>query len=104
MPQISEKAKSTIDALSKVELIDEVEKGRKSRFQREKFDYVKERLAKINENGQQQRDSVQQEIAENLNQEDPERHKYTKVGLWIGALTLIVAMFTFVAQISSNAP
>ena len=44
---LSEKSKSTIDALSKEELGIEVQKAHLSRFQGEKFAYVKSRLGQI---------------------------------------------------------
>jgi len=54
MPEISDKAKATIDSLSKTEIIAEIEKGNRSRFQHEKHDYLKERLAEIEEQEKQE--------------------------------------------------
>lgn len=47
MAELSENAKARIDSLSEQELRLEVEQGRASRFQREKYAYLKVRLAEI---------------------------------------------------------
>jgi hypothetical protein len=44
---LSEKAKKAIDALSKEELRQEIDKGRLSRFQGEKFAYCQTRFANL---------------------------------------------------------
>lgn len=49
-------AKKQIDSLSKEELIQEINKGNRSRFQRDKFAYLKTRLEAIkNEESEKQR-------------------------------------------------
>ena len=47
MPQISDKSKAAIDALTKDEIRYEINLGPNSRFQNEKFAYLKSRLAAI---------------------------------------------------------
>ena len=47
MAQISESAKARIDSLPEQEIRHEIERGRTSRFQREKYAYLKVRLAEI---------------------------------------------------------
>lgn len=47
MAELSEKAKANIDSLSEQEVRFEIEKGRASRFQREKYAYLKVRLSEI---------------------------------------------------------
>lgn len=50
---ISEKSKNAIDALSEQELRFEIERGRRSRFQRDSYAYLKVRFAEL-ENGRQE--------------------------------------------------
>lgn len=53
MPDITPKSKAAIDALTEQELRFEIERGRTSRFQREKFAYLKTRLHEIENNRNQ---------------------------------------------------
>jgi predicted metal-dependent hydrolase len=51
---LSDEAKKTIDALSKEELRQEIDRGNSSRFQGDKFAYLKTRYASIEENEHQE--------------------------------------------------
>ena len=46
---LSEEVRATIDAMPKIEIIGELGKGPRSRFQGDRFDYLKKRLAEIEE-------------------------------------------------------
>jgi hypothetical protein len=94
MPEISDKAKATIDSLSKTEIIAEIEKGNRSRFQREKYDYLKERLAEIEE--QEKQEQREQKVSFQNEQREYSilSNKYARVAILIGILTLAVALLS----------
>lgn len=89
---LSEKAKKTIDAMSKAELLQEINKGNRSRFQGEKFDYIKYRY-KVIEN-QEQQEIRQEDIAhrtEELNLAR-EANKLSKIAILVSIAAAIIAL------------
>ncbi len=112
---LSDEAKKTIDALSKEELRLEIDRGNRSRFQDDKFAYLKTRYASIEENEQQE---IRQEdvahktkelgLAQEANLLSRNANKLSKIAITVSVVAAIVAIGALIFDILSgsktNAP
>lgn len=103
---LSDEAKKTIDALSKDELRQEINKGSASRFQGDKFAYVKTRYAAIDD--QEQYEMRQEDLAHkteelNLareaNQLSHKANKLSKIAIWISVVAALIAFGALIVNI-----
>ena len=98
---LSEKAKKTIDSMSKAELLQEINKGNRSRFQGEKFDYIKYRY-KLIENQEQQEmrqgdvahRTEELNLAREANQLSKKANKHNIIAI---VVSIAVAIITLIA-------
>ena len=104
---LSEDSKKTIDALTKEDLLYEVNRGGRSRFQRENFDYVKTRLALL-EQQRHDHDLKEQlglnaeanQIAKKANELSDEANTTSKKAYRMSAISTVVAVVAlFVALV-----
>ncbi|MGD0623368.1 MAG: hypothetical protein ABSB32_01470 [Thermodesulfobacteriota bacterium] len=103
---LSDEAKKTIDALSKDELRQEINKGDRSRFQRDKFAYLQARYAAIEEQGQHK---IRQEdvahkteelnLAREANQLSHKANKLSKIAIVISVFAAIIAVGALIVDI-----
>jgi hypothetical protein len=90
MAEVSEKTKQKIDSLSKEELLHEVSKGTASVYQREKFAYLKTRLAIV----QGQEDGLQQQETLNVAKQSNIITSQTKrFAVWAIVISLVALVF-----------
>lgn len=105
MGQPSEKSKATIDRLTKAELLTEKEKGRTSQFQGANFDYLKERLAHLEEEEREAGSAAEAtyreetlDAAEDANAIARHSNKLSKIAIGISVAALIVAALSFLCD------
>lgn len=98
---VSDETKRTIDALSKNELREEIEKGNRSRFQGDKFSYAKARLAELEEKertGERAQDLTHREeelsLAREANEISKKANCFSKVAIWVSVIAALIALGT----------
>ncbi|HHT9911573.1 TPA: hypothetical protein ACT9LC_002781 [Legionella pneumophila] len=106
---ISDNDRKTIDHLTKEELLEEVNKGNLSRFQREKYAYLQTRLACLT---QQENNEVRQEevvhkkeelaLAREANQLSHKANTLSKTAIWVSALAVLIALGALIFEICSG--
>lgn len=112
---LSDEAKKTINALSKDELRQEINKGHRSRFQGDKLAYLQTRYATIEE---QEQHEIRQEdvaheteeitLAREANNLSHKANKLSKIAIVVSILAAIIALGVLVVDIwlggKSSAP
>ena len=104
---ISPEAKATIDALSRDELRVEVEKGHRSRFQRDNYGYVKSRLAQLDEAQANQQINREHALLEEANRIARKANARVSFANRVAVVSLIVAIVSVLVAIltwRSSAP
>jgi len=106
---LSDDAKKIIDALSKDELREEIDRGNRSRFQGDKFAYLNTRYASIEENEQKE---IRQEdvthktreinLAQEANQLSRNANKLSKIAIAVSFVAVIVAIGALIIDILSG--
>lgn len=89
---LSDEVKATIDSMSKAELREEIEKGVRSRFQGVRQDYLRARLADIEE---QERNAQRQEDRNHANAElrlAERADRRATWALWISVAAVLVSV------------
>lgn len=100
---LSEDSKNKIEAMSKDELLQEINKGNRSRFQGEKFDYIKYCYENIK--NQKQQEIRQEDIAhrtEELNlarEANQLSNKANKQSIFANVLSIIAIMVSIASAI-----
>ena len=103
----SPEAKTAIDALSRNELRVEVEKGHRSRFQRDNHAYAKSRLAELDEAEANRHVDREHELMEEANRIAREANRRAIRSNWIAIASVIVAVASAVITVviwRSSAP
>ena len=99
---LSEEAKEVIDGLSKEELSQEIDKGRRSRFQGEKFAYCKTRLAYLEQLGQEERHQKEvfqkQEELSIAREANRLSHNANKLSIIAIVISIIAAIITLLKK------
>jgi hypothetical protein len=102
---LTEKAKQEIDALSKEELRQEIDKGRRSRFKGDKFAYCQTRLSNLEaqekgEHRQQDFSQKQEELslAREANQISRKANNLSKIAIVISIISAISAIIAIWRQ------
>lgn len=106
---LSVNAKKTIDALSVEELQQEINKENKSRFQGEKYAYLKTRLASLT---QQEHNQLRQEdvtnkkeelsLGKEANQLSHKANKLSKISIWVSVLAALIALGVLIFEVWSS--
>lgn len=96
---IPPEAKATIDALPRDELRIEVEKGNRSRFQRDNFAYAKSRLAELNEAEAARHVDREHALMEEANRIARDANRRATWANWIATAAVIVAVVSAVISI-----
>ncbi len=106
---LSEDAKKTIDALPKDELVQEINKKNRSRFQGDKYAYLQTRLATIEQQGQQ---AIRQEdvthkneelsLAREANQLSHKANKFSKIAIAVSVIAALIALGALIVDVLSN--
>lgn len=99
---VSESAKQTINALSKEELQLEVNKGNRSRFQRDKFAYAKARLKQLDEEEQTEQHNARLTAATDANEIARQANTIATRALRMAILAVIVALLSVVVSMCSK--
>lgn len=106
---LSEDAKKTIDALPKEELLQEINKKNRSRFQDDKYAYLQTRLEAITQQGQQeqrQEDVIHKKeelsLAREANQLSQKANKFSKIAIAVSIIAALIALGGLIADVWSN--
>lgn len=96
---LKDDTRRTIDALSKDELLQEINRGTRSRFQRENFAYLQTRLSAIKEEEQhevRQEDSAHKTqelaLAREANQLSHKANRLSKVAIVVSVVSALIAL------------
>lgn len=93
---LSDESKKAIDALSKDDLLLEVNKGRSSRFQSEKFAYLQSRLQRIQESDNAAQHEAELEVGIEANNIARDANATAKKSLRLSVLSIIVAVVAII--------
>ena len=106
---LSEDAKRTIDALPKDELVQEINKNNRSRFQGDNYAYLQTRLAAIEQQNQQ---AIRQEdvthkneelsLAREANQLNQKANKFGKIAIAVSIVAALIALGALIVDVWSN--
>ena len=106
---LAEDTKKTIDALPKDELVQEINKKNRSRFQGDKYAYLQSRLAAIEQQDQQ---AIRQEdvthkneelsLAREANQLSHKANKFSKIAIAVSVIAALIAIGALIIDVWSN--
>jgi hypothetical protein len=106
---VSEETRQIIDSMTKEELLEEINKGRRSRFQRENYAYAQTRHAILEqqekEEQRQQGVSQKQEelsLAREANQLSHKANKISKIAIGVSILAALIALGALIFNIYSS--
>jgi len=90
--QLSEKTRITIDALSKKELTQEINKKNRSRFQGDKYAYLNTRLAAIQD--QEQQEQREEDVAHKTEELTltREANRISRIAITISVVAVLLAL------------
>ncbi|MBI4489834.1 MAG: hypothetical protein HY694_12165 [Deltaproteobacteria bacterium] len=102
---LTDDTRRAIDALSKDELLQEINKGTRSRFQGDKFAYLHTRLEAIKEEEQRgirQEDLAHKtqelDLAREANQLSYKANKLSKIAIVVSVVSVIIALGTLIFE------
>jgi len=100
---LSEEAKKEIDALSKEELRQEINKKNRSRFQRDNYAYLETRLETLEQQDQEEKrqqdvDQKQEELslAWEANQLSHKANNLSKIAIGVSIIAALIALWTLI--------
>jgi hypothetical protein len=109
MSKLTENAKGTIDAMSVDELRLEINKGRNSRFQGEKFDYLKTRFDSImqQEKMEERQENVsfkkdELSLAREANQISKKANKQSWIAIAVAVIAALFALGSLIVDIVNS--
>ena len=106
---LSEDTKKTIDALPKDELVQEINKKNRSRFQGDKYAHLQTRLAGIEQ--QEQQEQRQEDVthkkeelslASEANQLSQKANKLSRIAIAVSIIAALIAIGALIIDVWSN--